>query len=707
LANKDKLLVSAQKNLKKKSLLRAAKDFAKVVEMDPNDMRARQKLAEIYSRTGDSAQAFEQYETVAKFFAGNGFYLKAIAIYRQMQKLDPGQIMLYARLAEMNEKQGLIGNAMSEYRLLVSHYEKNEMTADAIRTLEKMRDLDPENINIQLKLIEVLASNGKVAEGRERMDATLAVLQEKQDHDKILKVYKKFLPLFPDDSTMQRGLAIALVANGENDKGLSLLQNLLRDSPDDSELLQLLASTYRAQGDLNNSRLTYQHLLKLEPSDLTLREALIVCCFDSQHYDQALSELEEWKEAFQKAGHVETLKGHYETLKEVLPGNQSVLRTLDSIYALTGDGDKTFDSISSSTDESGFAPEKETVSDSLLDSLTDDMEEQAPDLDEIDIPLEDSHDELDLVSLEDDDEIEELEPLEAEEEVIDLDLSDALQIEAVEEDSLDLDFDLGEEEPELAPARDLQSELEEAEFYLQQGLFDEAERVCRDLLQEYPDSEECQKKLEDVLSRTEDKESERDASAELHNLAAEVLEEGFPDLVLDSLDNILGDDLTELDDLLDISEGSRVFRTDVDDQIAADDMESHYNLGIAYREMGLFDDAISEFGKAQADPSRVVACQILKGLCYAEKGEFEKSEEAYKTALDVPTIDEGQKLSLYYELGMLYENFQRPDEALAMYQLVSGADPQFRDIEEKLANIGSGEDAEVANGSSKDRISFL
>ena len=111
-ASKEKLLESAQKSLKKKQIAKAIKDYAKVVDIDPADVRSRQKLAELYVRSNKAAEAYEQYESVAKYFASNGFYLKAIAIYKLMQRLDPGQVSLFNRLAELYEKQGLLGNAM-------------------------------------------------------------------------------------------------------------------------------------------------------------------------------------------------------------------------------------------------------------------------------------------------------------------------------------------------------------------------------------------------------------------------------------------------------------------------------------------------------------------------------------------------------------------------------------------------------------------
>ena len=100
---KDKLLASAQKNLKKKQLGKAIEDYVKIVERDSADVRSRQKLAELYVRNNNNADAYEQYESIAQYFSSNGFYLKAIAIYKQMQRLDSGQITIFIRLAELNE----------------------------------------------------------------------------------------------------------------------------------------------------------------------------------------------------------------------------------------------------------------------------------------------------------------------------------------------------------------------------------------------------------------------------------------------------------------------------------------------------------------------------------------------------------------------------------------------------------------------------
>jgi len=382
--NKDKLLESAQKNLKKKQVAKAIKDYAKIVEIDPADVRSRQKLAELYVRTSKNTEAYEQYESVAKYFSSNGFYLKAIAIYKQMQRLDPSQIALFNRLAELNEKQGLLGNAMAEYRNLVDYYGRNGMLADEIKTLEKMRDLDLNNLNVRVKLAEVYARNKHEDEGYDELEAVLEILSDKGDFDKILKLYKMFLPLYPKDKKLQMGLALAFYEKGDFKRGVTILESLLKDKPKDPDLLRLLGRGYADLKNWSKARETYQQLLVMDPTDLDIRESLIQCEIDSTQYDRALAELEEWKDTFFKADRLVCLRECYETLKDKLQGNSTVLQTLDAIYELTGEGDKLLDIMSEQDDEPDEPILDETLSDILLGSAEEDIENDLVVLDESD-----------------------------------------------------------------------------------------------------------------------------------------------------------------------------------------------------------------------------------------------------------------------------------------------------------------------------------
>lgn len=704
---KDKLLESAQKNLKKKQVVKAIKDYVKVVELDPADVRSRQKLAELYVRSNKNADAYEQYESVAKYFSTNGFYLKAIAIYKQMQRLDPSQIAIFSRLAELNEKQGLLGNAMAEYRNLVDYYGRNGMIADEIKTLEKMRELDSDNLNIRIKLAEIYAKNEREDEGLAELESVLEILSEKGAFDKILKLYKMFLPLYPKNKKMQMGLALAFYEKGDCQRGVTILENLLKDKPEDPDLLRLLGRGYSDIEDWPKARKVYQQLLGMDPTDLDTREALIKCEIDSGQHDRALAELEEWKDTFFKADRLELLKEFYEILKEELADNKVVLETLDSIYELTGDGEKLLDIMSEKEDEPDDPVDEEMLSDSLLGSAEEDIADS-----ELELELTDDDHELEFDVIEDENVDLELESVdggfsddEGSESVIELEIDDNLDFVQDASTDLDISFDLEDEKADTAtddnPSRNIQADLEEAEFYLQQGLYAEADKLCRDILAYDPDSEECRQKLDEIKALQ--------AQAETKPAGREDV--SIKDAFADSLSE---DDFDfNLDDLqTDTDVDKKVFKTDVDEQIAADDMESHYNLGIAYREMGLYEDAISEFEKAEKEPARYVDCQMLKGLCFSDKNEYDNAEAMFKQALNSEYLEDIQRLNLGYELGLLYERADRKSDALVSYQDVLSLDSNYRDVSDKVsllkAALGISEpESESDVSESKERISFL
>lgn len=707
-ANKDKLLESAQKNLKKKQVSKAIKDYAKIVEIDPADVRSRQKLAELYVRTNKNAEAYEQYESVAKYFSSNGFHLKAIAIYKQMQRLDPSQISIFNRLAELNEKQGLLGNAMAEYRNLVNYFERNGMIADVIKTLEKMRELDPDNLNIRIKLAEVYANNERQDDGLEELESALEVLSEKGAYDKILKLYKMFLPLYPDNKKMQMGLALAFYEKGDYVRGVTILENLLRDKQGDPDLLRLVGRGYADVKNWPKARNTYLTLLDMDPTDLDVRESLINCEMSSQEYDHALSELEEWKDTFFKADRLDRLKEFYEVLKEKLRDNSVVIETLDSIYELTGEGDKLLDILSEKEEEKEETAIEETISDSLLGSAEADISDTAFELDlsdsedllEFDVVEEESVD-LQLESIEDSFSVDEV----SSDAFIELEIDEELGLEQEVSSELDLSFDLTDEESteeETPPQRNITADLEEAEFYLQQGLYAESEKLCKDILTYAPESQEAHQKLEEIAANQSQADTVTESSAEVPDSVSSI-GEGFS---VDDFDfNIEGIDA-------DAEIEKKVFKTDVDEQIAADDMESHYNLGIAYREMGLYDDAISEFEKAEREPSRFVDCQTLKGLCFSDKNDYSSAERMFQQALDSQYLEDIQRLNLGYELGLLYERADRLNDALVSYRNVFLLDNNYRDVGDKVAmltdTLGIVDEAlENPELETKERISFL
>ncbi len=196
-SQKDKFLASAQKFIQKGQFERALRDYEQVVTADPKDIRHRQKLAELLVRCNRKEDALQEYETIAKYYDENGFYLKSIAVYKQIQRLDPTNIDISLALATLNEKQGMIGNALSEYKMVFDHYEKSEKTAEAIAILRRMQGVDPENAEIRMKLAETEFAAGSVDSAYQEFTRVALTLKNRGNTAAFDKVCRRIKELFP------------------------------------------------------------------------------------------------------------------------------------------------------------------------------------------------------------------------------------------------------------------------------------------------------------------------------------------------------------------------------------------------------------------------------------------------------------------------------------------------------------------------------
>jgi tetratricopeptide (TPR) repeat protein len=124
-----------------------------------------------------------------------------------------------------------------------------------------------------------------------------------------------------------------------------------------------------------------------------------------------------------------------------------------------------------------------------------------------------------------------------------------------------------------------------------------------------------------------------------------------------------------------------------------EDLETHYNLGIAYREMGLLDEAIGEFQKvAQAvqkgKPFRyTMNCATLLALAFRDKGEPKIASLWYKRALEVPGLDQETVLALRYDLGISLEMAGESEAALDCFRQVYAMNIDYRDVADRIATL--------------------
>jgi tetratricopeptide (TPR) repeat protein len=129
------------------------------------------------------------------------------------------------------------------------------------------------------------------------------------------------------------------------------------------------------------------------------------------------------------------------------------------------------------------------------------------------------------------------------------------------------------------------------------------------------------------------------------------------------------------------------FKKGVDKQLGKEDYDTRYNLGIAYKEMGLIDEAIAEFQLAAKDEARVLECSSMLGICFLEKGMPKLAMKWFERGLKAPNRTEEEYAALRYDLATAHEAAGDVDKALAMFTDLYGQDANFRDVATKVRDL--------------------
>ncbi|MEM6957490.1 MAG: tetratricopeptide repeat protein, partial [Myxococcota bacterium] len=239
------------------------------------------------------------------------------------------------------------------------------------------------------------------------------------------------------------------------------------------------------------------------------------------------------------------------------------------------------------------------------------------------------------------------------------------------------------------PPGEVEEILDEVDFYIAQGLWDAGAGTLEDALESFPQHPV----LLDKLQQIEEGRAASQAAAAVEAEAEADEDDAF--LLAERLAEELGPTLEEDvgADVLDVERVFEQFKRGVQEQVSVDDSDTHFDLGIAYKEMGLVDDAIGEFELAMKNPTRETLCHTMIGLCRMEQGRPSEAIAHFKKGLYEEQKTDAEELGLYYELGVAYETLEDPQEAAFYFQKVTGRNPNFRDAAERLARAGQPKEA--------------
>jgi tetratricopeptide (TPR) repeat protein len=660
LTKKDKHLAAAQKYLERGQLDRAREEFARVVQEDPTDTRTWLKLAELHVRRGAIQDARDIYLRTAELYVAQGFLDKAVTVYKSVLKLTPGMPHVRERLAEAYRQLGMVSDALRELGLAADELQQSGRAAESLPALRRIVGLHPDNVGSRVRLAETASLMGAVDEAVHELSLAAAQLKQQGRMDEFVRVSERMLFHRPGDFALARELAAVYIQRKNPRLALAKLQGALKAAPRDPENVALLGEAL-APLDPAKAKSVWRELAEIHDAagrtaerDAALRSALALDPTDGETREMAAA----WNVSTAPPG-----RGRPAVTPPPRAAEAGAPWPRSSVSGVIDTG------VTPGLSRPGGSALTPPPADEVTRILSEadvfvkyGLAERAVDHLRKVFTLEPHHrgarERLATV----------LSQLgrraEAAAELATLagQLGGASDATLVAERALAIDPScaaaaaiLGRDAVPAKPriGDDLAADLEQVDFFMQQSLLDDA----RDVLQE----------LERRFPRHPSLAEKRAALEAAAAVAALPTGSDVPGAIPSARRDASKPAVRNVDEVTDPG--------------------THGDLGIAYKQMGLYDAAIGEFTALANDKRRAVFALTMIGECIEAKGELGEAVAKYKQALNLPQVTASESLELYYLLGAVFERLGDIGEALYFFENLSKREPRFRDVGQRIAAL--------------------
>ena len=730
---KAKVVKAAEKFLSQGKISAAVKEYRQIIKHDPDDLTTLNMLGDLLARAGEKEEAVTCFLRIAEHYREQEFTLKAIAMYRKIEKLKPRDPATAKELAELYGAQGLIADARTQYLVVADAYTRAGESKQTLKVLHKIADLDPHNTEIRLKLADGYLKERMVGEAARAYSEAANRLREGAQFEKSLAAYSKALELRPHDMVALKGLVSAHAALGTADDAAEILEKAVAESPDEPELISMLAQAYieaeDAAGAERATTLLMTHdasnyrryievarvylkvgqeddaarilgsiiepmlagreendllelvneLLARDPEHVPSLRLLARIHWWQRDMEKLRAALERLAEAAEAAGLAEDERYALTQLVRLAPDEQGYLSRLNT---LGGSLEEVADASLMKDPTLTTAPSFEGFALVETDAqVSDQAESESLEFEWNSVATEEPSPAG--VSIADLNETEEPPARESSGSVLDPKLAAPF---AAGPESAAGTTDQAEGKSDNADAL-MKQELESVDFYITQGYADIAFDTLDLLERQFGPHREIDSRREKL--QVGGPSPAKDLTADL----------GFGDIEIEQPSAVT----SQVKSIVPVSTGIdsglaeifEEFRMEAEGEsaIAKEDYETHYNMATAYKEMDLLDEAIREFqvaagltGSADGTPRYFHCCNML-GHCFVQKGMPQAAVLWFKKGLDVPGRNAEESKALHYELGSAYEAMGDLRRAVEAFTEVYGVDVGYRDIADRLASL--------------------
>jgi tetratricopeptide (TPR) repeat protein len=291
---KDKCLAAAQKYLERGSFEKALAMFQQAVKEDAKDTRTWLRMAEVHVRLGQTDKATEVYQKTVDLYVEQGFFQRAVAVYKNIIKLSPDFVEARIKLADVFRQLGLLSDAVQQLEQAAALFQKANRIPEALAALKQIIEMNPEQPNPRIRYAELAIQAGAVKEAVAEFAEAARVVKAQGRTDEFLRVAERLLHYDPENHAIAMEVATKYLEHNNARAALSRLKSVFEAKPRDAQVLDLLAQTfdhlgqphktlpvlkelarvYSEGGRISERNQAAQRVLAMDPNDAEMRELI-------------------------------------------------------------------------------------------------------------------------------------------------------------------------------------------------------------------------------------------------------------------------------------------------------------------------------------------------------------------------------------------------------------------------------------------------
>lgn len=722
--DKIKAMRNAERFLAQGKIRAAISEYKRIVENDPKDFGTLNILGDLYIKNSEQHEAVECFAQVADHYNTQGFSQKAIAVYNKISRLKPDSMEVSAKLAQLYKSKGSFAEARTHYTTLAEEYQRKGQKIEALAIWKQIAELDSNDTGIYLKIAEIYWQENQSEDAAKAFTEAGLRLNAQKQYEPALAAFSRALEINRNDLVTLKGYVDAQIKLDYAEEAAKILEEILAEQPYNRDVLFMLIDCYIETGNPQEAERAIVKLVEQEPANYPKFLELVEIYLKENDLDSAARILSMSSEHLLVGGQSEQFLHWTNEILARNPEHLDALRlavryhgwhrdeselkkSLENLAEIARQNDAIEDERYALSQLVMIAPHETAFAQRLQEIKAEYGFEEA-DVEPIifggepiaEVP---TYENFDLNGNGNGSQIYEgnfgelngefslsaasfgelsqngdngfaLVNGNFDEYIVEGVVNETVAEEAEQEEIADA---------ELKPADELRlaQEIESIEFYIAQGYKELAEKSLNTLEETFgsrPEFADLHLQLDDSLQTlaAKSKSKKKEAEKEIIVEPVEAAEDDADAKGFDILDEFRSD--------LGFEEGETE---------ATGDYDTHYHMAIAYKEMGLMEDAIREFQdainlvKTNDGTPRFFQCCNLLGHCFMEKMMPNLALMWYRRGLEVANLSDEEKQALFYEIASAYEIGGDNEKAVEYLEKIYAENVDYRDVSQRLENL--------------------